>query len=144
MFIKVTSRMPAEGERPETLAQVVQHLKERGVEIVTIWGSVLWCKFGRIPVAWAVCEAGNGELIQESLPKACLWPIPRIGSPMGIMILATHQNGSLSIRFAARLLGKSTTSWTNFGIWQLKAVPEEQPPTPGPLLDALLDAALRD
>lgn len=43
--------------------------------------------------------------------------------------------------FAARLLGTSTTSWTNFGLWEIRSALEETPSTTAHLRETVLFAA---
>ncbi|KAL6874998.1 hypothetical protein J3F83DRAFT_535432 [Trichoderma novae-zelandiae] len=109
LLIDVSERIPLDDERVNSLVGIVASLKAKQGGTVEIWGSShgLWSD---LPLLGPVMrEAWNGS--------------PEFnGSPDEASQIAQW----LSLNsFAARLLGASVQSWTNFALWELRDGLEE-------------------
>ncbi|KAL7951829.1 hypothetical protein V8C42DRAFT_339736 [Trichoderma barbatum] len=109
LLIDVSKRIPLDDARLQSLVEILKALNAKKSGSVEIWGSQhgLW---NDMPLFGAVMrEAWNGSPEFNNSPDQ-----------------ATKIAQWLSLNsFAARLLGASVQSWTNFAIWELRDGLEE-------------------
>ncbi|RFU81863.1 hypothetical protein TARUN_326 [Trichoderma arundinaceum] len=113
LFIDISKRIPLDDARIQSLVEVVKKLKAKQGGSIEIWGSPssLWADlplFGPVMRdAWNATP--NFDSSPEEATKIAQW---------------------ISLNsFAARLLGSSVQSWTNFALWELRDGLEEPLPT---------------
>ncbi|KAH6605692.1 hypothetical protein Trco_004845 [Trichoderma cornu-damae] len=114
LLVDVSKRIPLGDWRMNGLVEVVEKLKAKQGGSVEIWGSSssLWADMPLL-----------GPVMREAWDTT---PEFDNNSPQQATTIA--QWVSLN-SFAARLLGSSVQSWTNFALWELRDALEEPPPT---------------
>ncbi|KAM0466043.1 hypothetical protein ACHAPV_000996 [Trichoderma viride] len=109
LLIEISKRIPLDDPRVQSLVEITQKLKAKKSATVEVWGSKysLWTD---MPLFGAVMrEAWNGTPNYDNSPEDAT---------------KIAQWKSLN-SFAARLLGSSVESWTNFALWELRDGLEE-------------------
>ncbi|PTB44074.1 hypothetical protein M441DRAFT_340886 [Trichoderma asperellum CBS 433.97] len=109
LLIEISKRIPLDDSRAQSLVEITQKLKAKQSATVEVWGSTysLWTD---MPLFGAVMrEAWNAT--------------PTFDNSLGDATTIAQWKSLNS--FAARLLGSSVQSWTNFALWELRQGLEE-------------------